>query len=427
LQQLPPMNGSQQTLTSRSQSPVKSHTTGSEHELDGRAPHIPFAQHGSAAHTTSMVGLPTRGHVSGEKPAVPNFPNYEIPFQICSYVASRFGDSEFADFQLLVRNGDKTYLSLPVHGIIVAQSPTVASAIRKTPRTDTTSLQSIVIDSNYPFLNQYPLVDAIKHLYGMPFQVSDRTTLDKLYRSTPGSNTPNPSRDVMALALSYVAAGILLQLPSFVQKSIDFVREHIHFDTLNQVVRFAFEEGHFNVPQPYMHTYQSVQDLLLIALVDFLALHFSPVFKLHTGATESSGSGRLQGSIEVKTPTHNPRLSKIRFGEAPAEEDTKPDAITQTVSSVLISLPFPHLERFFAHPRLQLPTWNMENLMRAVVGEREKRRIDSLKALKKSDSPPITPVGGLFPEVRDFSWEERVESAPDHPLGVALTRRHLPE
>jgi hypothetical protein len=360
------------------------------------------------------------GTVPSKELAVEEMPVELVPFRLARYLSAQFGKSDFADFELQIRTGDNVYVhSLHVHGVIVSQSPVIASAIHATsPRT--TGLPLIDIAATHKFVNAYPLVDALKHLYGAPFEVRDRTTMNKPYHEpyTPGTDAPNPYQDIMALALSYVAAGILLQLHGFIEHSIEFVRKYTRYDTMDQVLRFAFEEGHFDVLQSFGNTYQSVRALLLSVVFDFLASEIPPEFKLYTSAVEPPNASRQPNIVEAKGPKHNPRLSKIRFGDVPAEEDAKPDFVTQAISSVLINLPFPYLERLFTHPGLRKRLgWKVEDMMRAVVNEREQRRIKVLQSTSNPTSPTMLPD--------NLCWEERVDSSPDHPLGVVLTRRRV--
>lgn len=279
-----------------------------------------------------------------------------VPFRLARYVISQFGQPDFADFELQIRTGDSIYLrGLPVHGVIVSQSPVIASAIRAaSPRS--TGLPLVDIAATYKFVNAHPVVDALKHLYGAPFEISDRATMNKPFYEpyAPGSDAPNPSQDIMALALSYVAAGILLQLPAFIEHSIEFVRKSIRYDTLDQVLRFAFQDLHDS----------HVQNVLVSVAFDFLASEFPVEFKLYIGGTELSGTS--------KGPKHNPRLSKIRFGDVPAEEEAVPDVVTQIISRILLGLPFPHLEHFFTHPRLRKRLgWKVDDIRHAVLNERQ--------------------------------------------------------
>ena len=104
------------------------------------------------------------------------------------------------------------------------------------------------------------------------------------------------------------------------------------------------------------------------------------------------------------------------------EDTTSADPVTETMSSVLLSLPFVLLKHFFASSvigeRLGWP--RLSGIVRAVVQEREQRRQRAMK--NRNVSTPSTAVEErLWGTVR---WVETVESTEQHPLGLKLTR-HL--
>jgi len=417
------MNRNGHSPSSLSQSPVRSQArdTVAGSELGG----------------DRLTNIPPTGSIL----AAPNSHPEDNPFELAAYLSSEFGQAEFADFLLQIRNGDLILLSLPVHGIIVKRSKTIASLIRGRKASFAREgfrlpvLDLLVTDE---FLITQSLAEAIKHLYGAPFLSTEAFVWDLApFQPNTQHITPHsPARLRMKQALSYVAAGFLLQLPSFTNCSVDLVRKLLRWDTVDLVLHFALhskryattQQGdsdhdlHSETDDSHRLTSDPLNATLLGEVVAFVVCSFPAHFQLYTAAPELTDCPRLPNKTEHKPPTHNPRLSKIRFGDAPAEEDSKPVYVVRILSSLLLSLPFHILARVFDHFELggRLGWQYVGTLMKTVVGEREKRRIMVLKNTTRPTSR------GLHNEqVDNLFWEERVTASADHPAGLVFSRERI--
>jgi hypothetical protein len=150
-----------------------------------------------------------------------------------------------------------------------------------------------------------------------------------------------------------------------------------------------------------------------------MAYNFPVSFSFYALAPELDLDPRLPSVVEFRSATHNPRLSRIRFGDAPPEDDLKPDYIARILSSVLLSLPLVFLQRLFSHRATanQLGWTGVVKVMRDVVDEREKRRQKTAKSqlrLQQDGTVPQLLLENLF-------WEERVEPSRDYASGFKIS------
>ena len=127
---------------------------------------------------------------------------------------------------------------------------------------------------------------------------------------------------------------------------------------------------------------------LLNSAVDFIAYNFPADFTLYKLAAELQNDPRLPSLSEDRAPTHNPRLSKIRFGDAPTDDDTQVSSVARTLSSILISLPLPLLGRLFNHRATanQIGWTGAAKVFHDVVDERESRRLKAVRSQVQIDS-----------------------------------------
>ncbi|KAF2000042.1 hypothetical protein P154DRAFT_535009 [Amniculicola lignicola CBS 123094] len=363
-------------------------------------------------------------------------PTLEDSLELASYISQRFASPELADFLLQIRSENVLFFSMPVHGIIVGRSRAIASAIQRSTSTfRTNDSQLLDIVTNDPFVTPESLTEAIKILYGHPV-VSLRSFL---YGIAPFQSDGEqgasfgPARKRMEQAISYAAAGKLLHMHGMAARGIDIAKGLLRPDTLDQAFSFGLSgrgpqsrqqsprRGH-GLDSDGVHddSLGSYENNLLHASIDFVTSIFPPDFVLHSLAPEMKDYARLPTVIESRQSTHNPRLSKIRFGENPPEEELKPDFITLALSSIFLSLPLPLLNIIFHHPAvLSRVGWNgIIKIMHEVVDEREKRRIRVLNQGQHGGSRALT---------ENLYWIERVERSTQHPSVYELTEIRLAE
>lgn len=403
----PVLNGA---ARSHSQSPIKSQVEdtnlGSNYEEEPQ--HVSYAN-----------GFASRHHD----------PSHE-GYDIAKHIFNLFGNPEFTDYILQIRCHDSLLFSMPIHAAIVSRSPVIFEALRRSaPPAFQTKDQRRLADvlTNDIFVTPESLHEAIKILYAGPLM----PVQSFLYGLSPydGSSDQgysfNEARKRMSQAISYSAAGRVLQIQEMQTCGLRIAKALLRWDTVDQVIHFGFSASKTTVHPSGVGADNRIVETYAVPLLDdaleFIAYHFPTDFTLYTLAPELPQNPRLPSITEFRQPTHNPRLSKIRFGDAPPEDDLKPGYVAQTLSSILLSLPPPLLDRLFSHPAAanQVGWSGLVKIMRDVVDERERRREKVFKVQPRLDT---TIPRGLLENVYR---QERVEVSPDRPSGYKLIATRL--
>jgi len=354
----------------------------------------------------------------------------ESPFELAAYLSTQFGNPEFADFILHVRSPESLLVSIPVHGIVVARSPVIAEAVRRSlpaahRSRDTRRMLDIIISD--PFVTRESLEEATKVLYGAPLLLAHNF----LYGVTPYDydseqpSLPSDARRRMQQLLSYIAAGRALQIPSMQARGVDIARSLLRWDTVDEVLQVALQSSS---SKEGFEADDMFSAALLNYAIEFMAFTFPVDFKLHNVAPELQHLPRLPVLRESRPSTHNPRLSKIRFGDAPPGDGVQPTHASRVLSSVLLSLPLPLVDRILNHRATanQLGWSEVTKLMRDVINEREERRQRALKGHVKP--APDSHSHMRNKPLQNLRLEERieqVEESPMHPSGYRLLAQHV--
>jgi hypothetical protein len=353
----------------------------------------------------------------------------ESPFELASYLSTQFGNPEFADFVLQVRSPEYQYISIPVHGIVVVRSPVIANAVRRSIPPSHRSRDSrrlIDVLTVNPFVATESVQEAIKVLYGVP--LLHQTFLYGLGHYSPEMPHPQVTKDArkrMDQLLSYIAAGNVLQIPSMQARGVEIAKALLRWDTVEQVLHYglyaARSAARSNTEGADVHD-PFAQELLNSA-VEFIAYNFPADFTLYKLAAELQNDPRLPSISEDRAPTHNPRLSKIRFGDAPTDDDTQVSSMARTLSSILISLPLPLLGRLFNHRATanQIGWTGAAKVFHDVVDERESRRLKAVRGQTQIDSAASSVL------TENLYVEERIEhvgNSPMYPSGCMVTSHH---
>jgi hypothetical protein len=355
----------------------------------------------------------------------------EPAFELAAYLSSQFGNPEFADFMLQIRSPEAVLVSLPVHGIIVVRSPVIADAVRRSiPAShrarDARRMLDVICSD--PFATRESLEEAVKVLYGAPL-LSPQAFLYGLSPYLCDSTQPSSdARMRMRQLLSYIAAGRTLQLPSMQARGVDIARSLIRWDTVEEVLQVALRtSSSFWPKKDGVETEDPFTSALLNCALDFMAYTFPVDFNLYTIAPELEDLPRLPSLLETRSANHNPRLSKIRFGDAPPEDDVQPNQVSRVLSSVLLSLPLPLLDRMFNHRATanQVGWTGVVRIMRDVTAERESRRKKALRSEIRAAQDGTIP-GSLLSNMYFEEHLEQVEESPLHPSGYRLVAQRVP-
>jgi hypothetical protein len=363
----------------------------------------------------------------------------DTPFELAAYISSQFGNPEFADFVLQLRSEDTSFLTIPIHGIVVARSPVIAQAIHSAMMSQYRTKDSrrlVDIMTQDKFVDTASLNEALKVLYGAPLLSVEQFTYGLRPFHPDGEQGPtyNEARKRMRQVINYAAAGRALQIHSVQARGNEMIKALLRWDTIDQAIHFGLEgrvtrgspasRQNGNASDP---SYPGNPDTYGIAplhdVIEFMAYNFPVPFSLYTLAPELQSDPRLPSVVEFRSATHNPRLSRIRFGDAPPEDDLKPDYIARLLSSVLVSLPLLFLQRLFSHRATanQLGWTGVVKVMRDVVDEREKRRQKTLKSKLRPQQD------GTIPQLllENLFWEERVEPSQDYASGFKISEVRL--
>lgn len=344
-------------------------------------------------------------------------------YDVVKHISSQFGNPEFTDYVLHIRSPDVMLWSMPVHAAIVSRSPVIFEALRHSApppfqTKDTRRLAEVVTDDR--FVTPESLNEAVKILYAAPL-LSPKAFLYNLSpwdASHDQGYASNDARKRMGEAISYAAAGRVLQMPEMQACGLRIAKSLLRWDTLDIALHFGFSANKTTVQPVGFGTDSRILETYAMALLDdaldFVAYNFPSDFKLYSIAPELRQNPRLPAVVESQQTSHNPRLSKIRFGDAPPEDELKPSPVTQFLSSILLSIPLALLDRLFSHPAAanQVGWSGLVKLMRGVIEEREKRRQKVLKSLGKSLDASISRS-----LLENLHREERVEPAPERPSG----------
>ncbi|KAF2115828.1 hypothetical protein BDV96DRAFT_646008 [Lophiotrema nucula] len=407
-----------QTPRSHSQSPTKSQFSGTKHSSDydeeGRKP---LFQNGAVQVIDPKLGT--------------------SPFELAAYLSAQFGNPEFADYILQIHSERSLLLSMPVHGIVVARSRTIYSAIqRQAPAYRSKDSRTLLdVSSKDKLVSPEALTEAVKILYGAPLLAVDNFLYGLRHVNFDGEGGPtyHEARKRTAQAISYAAAGNVLQLHHMQSRGLEIVRALLRWDTFDLVLQSGLEgviphsqEAHLPVQNGGASSRSPAVDRSPYApafihdALDFVAYNFPADFNLYTIAPELAQNPRLPTLVEYPTSRHNPRLSRIRFGDVPTEE---PGFASRILSSLLLSVHSNVLQQIFNHPALanRVGWTRIANIMRSVVDERENRRE------KVRKSYPRTSSGGQVPKslLENLNWEERLEQSSEYPSGYKISETRL--
>ena len=365
--------------------------------------------------------------------------SFENSETLRGHILNQFGIPEFADCYLEIADDfDSITQNMDCHKVILARSPTLLELIRESdPLTCVTLKPQVQVRLQGQYVRLAPFMDALKYLYG--------GVLPTLPPYKPGDHgLTNEER--MEITLQHIATATWLQIPAIAQRGVVAAANLLHWDTIGTGLAFALDGG---LSQAWTvddgseervstcssddsqsrpetggsPTFEPYATYLLHRILDFVVHMLPPSFYLDASAPELASYSRLPSTLSThqsRPSRSDPRLSKIRFGEIPIEDHQRPSFVATTVSSMLLSLPFPLLKFVLEHFELtnRLGAETVSSIMRQVVGEREVRRQKALKLRPVAHADDTTDV-----RIQNLYWEELVEPSALHRAGFRLARR----
>lgn len=337
------------------------------------------------------------------------------------YLSNFYSASTFADFSLNITTPTANkYPEFPVHGLILARSPTLSGIIRAAgpnPQRNEAGAKCITLNIDERLTSYSAVLEAIGYLYGLPLPNFG----DGVIPNAPFSVLVDRMKSALALA----GAGQRLALPEIMAHSLAFATGFISWATFEMALSFA-NAAMANLPA-FDHQDARLQDLpgifvhhissLMFSLEHFVIANFPTGFQFVDSAPELHTARRLPTIVESRASMHNPRLASIQFGEMPTQG---PESLDSGVllSSILLSVPSQFIMRILDSTELasKLGTAALVSLVKEVVKEREVRRVKVAMVGRKM-------VPSATHSQRDeLLWAESLVEYPGAPNGFRLLK-----
>ncbi|CAK3922566.1 Hypothetical predicted protein [Lecanosticta acicola] len=328
---------------------------------------------------------------------------------------------------------------MDAHKLVLARSPTLLNLVNTSePPASATPRTQVYVVLKGQYLRVAPFVAAVAFLYGGPLPSVSRATF------ATASSSPD---ERMQIAVQYIAMGMYLRIMPIADRGMGAALEMLTWETIPAAMAFGLDGGlgstwpiedaaeertstcssedSFSKPEAGgSPTYDPYSSTLLHRTADYIVHNFPPEFYLDPAAPQLEQFPRLPAAPvghQSKPSRSDPRLSKIRFGEAPASHEQRPDSVITHISSILLSLPFPLLKFVLEHPALsaRLGPDTVGSIMRQVINEREIRRQKAQKARNVMEGLEV----GDSCQSQNLSWEEFVEQSNQTRAGCRLARR----
>ncbi|KAK5018588.1 hypothetical protein BJ546DRAFT_1001965 [Cryomyces antarcticus] len=385
-----------------------------------------------------------------QDPSQPTYPQqgYPRPFPIhgrlpylMHHLGSQFGSAQFADYVLHLEYAENQSTDIPVHGLIISQSPTLqrlmmaAASQGHSPRILTMTLQD-------GFITYVGVSQVVQHLYGMgPFE------FDRAWSGSPAVYGLEV-RVCLEHAIAFMGAGLLLEIPSAIEHGYNAIVKLLCWSTLESAFNWAISKGLSHewlmedAPADIYHPvkprttadalsfppYNTRMDSslwmpnLLHEIISFVARNTPTNFVLDRTAPPLKGFPRLPFMTGTKPAYSHPGLRQVKFGDLllPLPNARTNAGHSQDVlSSMFLSFPFALLKRTFEHNdmRERFSRDDLGRLIHTVVEERSRRRLAVVQnphAVQdyeswKSVYSDKTLSGSTVPDFDELNWQERVE------------------
>ena len=324
------------------------------------------------------------------------------------FLLDRFGTYEFADYVLDFAS-NKTF---PAHSLLLARSPGMQGMMHRARKDDNSQYWRLSIQPDAYFKHSDAFIDALRFLYcGELLDIS--RPLQAISPSEASSHDPQqeyPAR--MTYVLSYIAAGLTLDVSDIHMHGVHIAERMLRWDTLEILLDFTWKG-------PFTHT-MAIQHLIRTAL-DFIIINFPYHFTLDTRMSNL----HLQQSTPTPVILSEPRkighhrLKSIRFGDTPASHEVS--LATSILSTILLVMPSEILCTIFRSVALKdkLGSDTVLHHMSTIVAEREQRRMDALR----SYFPPGALTDRAYTTPPRLSWQEAVEPFNEDALGFRIVVR----
>ena len=359
---------------------------------------------------------------------------------LVEHIMSVFNDASTADCTVELRGkGGRSLMHLACHKLIIMRSPALKQLLSQPdnapPSPHQVGDRRLVVETSEPNIMTGAFYMAMQRLYGHPLLPLD----------VPHSGDVRVAGSVVErfqFALSYAAAGHLLQFAPVVFRGLELARQHVTWTTIEKAVVFAFAESPIPEPVPgcdgtapntgCVHRYGDPVRILISGVTSFLIHNWPRNFILDTSGSKVSGcyeripyidptwSHRVPPIARGTRPSRmNPGLSNIQFGDVNNPKyggvpKATPSTESCILSRILLNVPFEMLK--CVHESMAMANRSADEglkIFEEVVSEREARRQRLLNQIStNTDVGTWIDQGGSLscgaPEWAILGWKEEL-------------------
>ena len=344
-----------------------------------------------------------------------------------SFFLQYFNSPRYADcrIHISISNRPQEGYDLLLHSILLTYSPLLAAKLALSePSSD--GIRPLSLDASDKYITPDAIESALFTCYGRPLCDFIGTTRDVTVTDAQDSAT------WMYNALAFAAAGQLLGLPAVVARGLQISMRILNWDNIETALSFAlYGQAKFHTndadkifeskrlysddddvmsndnsiaQQTGVEKISSNTESLLASCLQMLVDQYPTDWRIDTTAPSLSSLDRLPETREKRGNTTKPQLSRIRFGDlspSEPEETHKPTEQETRLSSIMLSLPYPLVERIVYDLQDRLSPGNIQSL----IEERERRR-----QLAVLEHPACTTIISSQDPHDPLGWEEYVET-----------------
>ncbi|KAM0265696.1 hypothetical protein ACHAQJ_000130 [Trichoderma viride] len=394
------------------------------------------------------------------------------------YLQQQFASPELADCTLELRYTDDRAapVRIPGHKLIFARSPRLFHFLQKQAfqaSPSDRSLQTLLLETGSKWIRSDSFYMAVQRLYGLPLLHAPPPPPRRVGMESGDVIAAGSMNEQVNFAISYAAAGHLLDWSSVVRRGCEVATHLLTWETLESVLEFALD-GYRDKGSHETCKYDNGSQILLSAVVTFIVHNFPSHFNFDTEAVEPAPYGRLpinpppsikdasadkemllasaEGSfVQLGKGRRPQKLNGIQFGDLSFSEgknlaDANTPKATRAaqpisfsiLSRVLLEIPFSQLKMILESSGSgNVNGWaNAESRYRIIkiaVEEREARRRRVLDVVLSGGIPEAETIqaGLCSPEPRDLGWWTALgwqeEMLPyGNPDGPTLARKWIP-
>ncbi|KND90611.1 hypothetical protein TOPH_04679 [Tolypocladium ophioglossoides CBS 100239] len=406
----------------------------------------------------------------------PMIPHGDHGDGVVGYLQQQFASPELADCTLELRYSDDRArpVRIPGHRLIFARSPELSALLQKQalpPGVPDRALQPLLLESDSKWVRSDSFYMAVQRLYGLPLlHVPPHNRADSGDVTEAGS-----AKEQFEFALSYAAAGRLLDWGPVVRRGCEVATLLLGWQTLEKGLEFAMD-GYSDNGSHESYKYGDGSRAILNAVATYVVHNLPPSFNLditvevrelyarlpaHPPApptptpavskTVTSPAIARGSSVQLGKGRRSQQIANIQFGDLSlsegknASESETPKATRQaqpvshaTLSRVLLNLPFAQLKMILESSGSgNVNGWaNTETRYRVIkraVEERELRRLRALEAVVGGRVPGSEEIRTALrsPNPRDMGqwsalgWQEEI-LPQGNPDGPSLSRTWIP-